>query len=122
MREKILLILLISVTFSSQSQNNTENILYIVDSIPIIDEPKEGFNTLTQEQIDNLVVVKQKKVLDSLGYKNLDGIIYVFTKEYVKRPDSIKAIPTTNRMDKRNGKWYLKNSNNPYSGNLLITF
>lgn len=119
MKKKILFILLILVTLNSKSQNNTENVLYIVDSIPIIDEPKEGFNTLTQDQIDNIVVIKQKKILDSLGYENLDGIIYVFTKEYIKRPDSIKAIPTTNRMDKRNGKWYLKNSNNPYSGKFI---
>jgi len=119
MRKKILYILFISIIQNTLSQNNNENVLYIVDSIPIIEEPKEGFNILTQEQIDNVVIVKQKETLDSLGYKDVDGIIYVFTKEYIKRSDSIKAIPTTNRMDKRKDKWYLKNSNIPYSGNFI---
>jgi len=96
-----------------------ENILYVVDSIPVIEEPKEGFGTLTENIIDNVVVVKDKKIIESSGYNDLDRIIYVFTKAYVQRPDSIKAIPTTNLMTKKDGAWYLKNSSTTYSGNFL---
>jgi hypothetical protein len=96
-----------------------EKILYVVDSIPIIEEPKEGFGTLTENEIDNVVVVKDKKVMANAGYNDLDGITYVFTKEYVKRPDSIKVIPTTKSMTKKNGTWYLKNSTTPYSGKFI---
>ncbi len=103
MKNKILILLLALSSIIGFGQN--ENVLYVVDSIPVIEEPKEGFGTLTENEIDNVVVVKDKKVIESSGYKDFDGIIYVFTKEYAKRPDSIKAIPTTKSMTKK--KWCL---------------
>jgi len=117
MKNKILILLLTLSSLSGFSQN--ENILYIIDSIPVIEEPKEGLGTLTEKEIDNVVVVKDKEEMESSGYKNLDGIIYVFTKEFVKRPDSIKAIPTTKLMIKKDGTWYLKNNSTPYSGKFI---
>lgn len=119
MKNKILILLLTLLPIICFSQNQNENVLYVVDSIPIIEEPKEGFGTLTENEIDNLVVVKDKKVMASSGYTDLDGIIYVFTKEYNKRPDSIKAIPTTKLMTQKNGAWYLKDSSIPYSGKFI---
>ena len=116
MKNKILILLLILLPIIGFSQNTNENVLYIVDSIPVIEEPKEGFGTLTENEIDHVVVIKDKEKIESSGYKDLDGIIYVFTKAYVQRPDSIKAIPTTQLMTKKNGAWYLKNSSTPYSG------
>jgi len=117
MKNKILLLLLTLSSIIGFGQN--ENILYVVDSIPVIEEPKEGFGTLTENEIDNVVVVKDKKVIESSGYKDFDGIIYVFTKEYVKRPDSIKAIPTTQLMTRKNSALYLKNSSSTYSGKFI---
>ncbi|AFU67744.1 hypothetical protein P700755_000740 [Psychroflexus torquis ATCC 700755] len=117
MKNKIMILLLTLSSIIGFGQN--ENVLYVVDSIPVIEEPKEGFGTLTENEIDNVVVVKDKKVIESSGYKDLDGIIYVFTKEYVKRPDSIKAIPSTKIMTKKNGAWYLKNSTSTYSGKFI---
>jgi antitoxin component YwqK of YwqJK toxin-antitoxin module len=117
MKNKILILLLTFSSIIGFGQN--EKILYVVDSIPVIKEPKEGFGTLTENEIDNVVVLKNKKSIDSLGYKDLDGIIYVFTKAYSQRPDSIKAIPTTKLMNKKNGSWYLKNSSTTYSGKFI---
>ena len=116
LKKTVLFLLIIFRIFNVVSQN--ENVLYIVDSIPIIEEPKNGFGILTENDIDNVVVIKNKKTIDSIGYKNLDGIIYVFTKDYIQRPDSIKAIPTTNKMTKINGVWCLKNAT-PYSGKFI---
>lgn len=116
----IILILFLSLISSiGFSQNSNENILYIVDSIPVIEEPKEGFGTLTENEIDKVVVVKDKKAIESTGNNGLDGIIYVFTKAYAQRPDSIKSIPTTKLMTRNNGAWYLKNSSIPYSGKFI---
>lgn len=112
----LLLILSFSICFS---QNQNENVLYVVDSIPIIEEPKEGFGTLTENEIDRVEVLKDKSEIEKTGYKDLDGIIYVYTKEYANRPDSLKAIPTTKLMTKKNGTWYLKNSSRPYSGKFI---
>ncbi|WP_298320361.1 tetratricopeptide repeat protein [uncultured Aquimarina sp.] len=119
MKNKILILLLTLSPIISFSQNQNENVLYVVDSIPVIEEPKEEFATLTENEIDNVVIVKDKKAMESLGYRDFDGIIYVFTKEYIKRPDSIKAIPTTKLMTKKNGSWYLKNNSTPYSGKFI---
>ncbi|SFC95312.1 Antitoxin component YwqK of the YwqJK toxin-antitoxin module [Zunongwangia mangrovi] len=119
MKNKILILLLTLLPIIGFSQNQNENVLYVVDSIPVIEEPKEGFGMLTENEIDRVEVVKNKKAIEEIGYKDLDGIIYVFTKEYVKRPDSIKAIPTTKLMTKKNGTWYLKGSSTPYSGGFI---
>ena len=97
------------------AQNN-KKFLYVVDSIPVIEEPKEGFGTLTQEEIDRVNTINDKEFINSTEFKDLDEIIYVFTKAYAQRPDSIKAIPTTNLMTKKNGTWYLKDKTTPYSG------
>lgn len=107
------------ITSIGFSQNQDENVLYIVDSIPIIEEPKEGFGMLTKSEIDRVAVVKNRQAIEKTGYTDLDGIVYVFTKEYVQRPDSIKAIPTTKLMIRKNGTWYLKNSSTPYSGKFI---
>ena len=116
MRRVIVLTFLTLISNFGFGQNQNENILYVVDSIPVIEEPKEGFGALTENEIDRVEVLKNKRAIEKTGYKDLDGIIYVFTKEYAKRPDSIKAIPTTKLMAKKNGTWYLKNENQPYSG------
>jgi len=119
MKNKILILLLTILPIIGFSQNQNENVLYVVDSIPIIEEPKEGFGTLTENEIDRVEVVKNKEAIEKAGYKDLDGIIYVFTKEYAKRPDSIRTIPTTKLMTKKNGTWYLKDSSKPYSGRFI---
>ena len=116
MKKKILFFLVtlsISIVFS---QNSDERILFVVDSVPVIKEPEKGFGTLSEEVIDRVDVLSDKKTIELSGYKGVDKIMYIFTKAYVQRPDSIKAIPTTNLMTKKSGTWYLKNSPNPYSG------
>ncbi len=116
MKKKISILLLVLSCTLSQAQN--EKALFVVDSIPIIEEPKEN-NSLAQDEINNVVTITKRQTLDSLGYNQLDKVIYVFTKAYVNRPDSLKSIPSTGIMEKRNGTWYLPNSTNPYSGRFI---
>lgn len=97
-------------------QDQNDNVLYIVDTVPIFEEPKEGFGTISENEIDRVEVINDKELFKNKGFKDFDGLIYVYTKAYVQRPDSIKAIPTTNLMTKNNGTWYLKDKNTPYSG------
>jgi antitoxin component YwqK of YwqJK toxin-antitoxin module len=112
----IFYLLFLSIPIFAQNQN--ERILYIVDSIPIIEEPKEGFGKLTENEIEKVEVIKDKKIIATKGFKDLDGIIYVFTKEYAKRPDSLKAIPSTKKMTKKNGTWFLKDTE-PFTGKFI---
>ncbi|HLO73204.1 MAG TPA: hypothetical protein VK164_04645 [Flavobacterium sp.] len=118
MKRQITILYLFFLSLSTFGQNQNERILYIVDSIPVIEEPKEGLVTLTENEIEKVDVIKEKKIIETKGFKDLDGIIYVFTKEYAKRPDSLKAIPSTKKMTKKNGAWFLKDSE-AYTGKFI---
>ena len=108
----------IFLSLSTFGQNQDEQVLYIVDSIPVVEEPKEGFETLTENEIEKIEIIKDKNLIELKGYKDLDGIIYIFTKEYAKRSDSLKAIPSTKKMIKTRGIWSLRNSE-PYTGKFI---
>ncbi len=106
-------LMLLSLHSVGQAQ---ENIIYIVDSIPIIDEPEEG-NEIVETDIADITVVKNKDSLKLFGYEKFDGAIFIFTKEYRKRPEDLKLIPSTNQMEKKNGVWYFRGS--VYSGKFI---
>lgn len=116
MKRIILGLILCSIAIAGFGQEQGENILYFVDSIPVIEEPEEGFGQLDENEIDRAEVVKDKQLIQATGYQNLDGIIYIFTKAYSLRSDSIKSIPTTKSMEQRNGTWYMNEDTKPYSG------
>lgn len=116
-----ILSLLIFSVFAQTSQK-AENILYVVDSIPIIKDPDENSGSLKNEDIDHLQVVTDSSKIKAYGYTTIDKIIFITTKEFVKRPEEIKKIPTTKLMDNKDGAWYLKNSANPYNGKFIDYF
>lgn len=95
------------------SQTTNTKILYIVDSIPVINDPEQG-DDIGQNDIADVKVIKNKDTLKLLGYTQFDGVMYVFTKEYRSRPDSIKGIPSSKQMERKNNQWLLKGV--PFSG------
>ncbi|GGA83371.1 hypothetical protein GCM10011511_03040 [Puia dinghuensis] len=101
------------VHFPSFGQNREPKIVYIIDSIPIVDDPEEGDDLLPND-ISDMTVIKNKDSLKSVGYERFDGVFYIFTKAYRARPDSIKSIPSTNRMPNKDGVLYWQDQ--PYSG------
>jgi antitoxin component YwqK of YwqJK toxin-antitoxin module len=117
-----LIILLFCIKGFSQEPKKQESILYIVDNLPIIDDPDESNGTLTNDDIDHLNVLTNPEKIRELGYNNVDKIIYIFTKEYEKRSDDLKKIPSTKTMEKKDGLWYLKDSPTPYSGKFIDYF
>lgn len=102
--------------FSFHSVEAQEKVIYIVDSIPVIDEPEEG-NEIAEADIADITVVKNKDSLQLLGYDKFDGAIFIFTKEYRKRPEDLKLIPSTKQMERKNGVWYFRGS--IYSGQFI---
>ena len=115
----ILVLLILPLVSTGQTDSVPENVIYVVDSIPIVKEPPEEMNTLDESVIAQVVVVKNKEELRKLGYEKLDGAIFIFTKEYANRSAEIKAIPTTKTMVRKNGYWYLKGSSVPYTGRFI---
>ncbi|MDB5140281.1 MAG: repeat-containing protein [Mucilaginibacter sp.] len=106
----------------AQDVKKEESILYVVDSIPIIKDPDKSSGTFKNEDIDHLDVVTNPDKIKALGYTEINKIIYITTKEFVKRPSEIKSIPTTKLMDRKNGVWYLKDATKPYSGRFIDYF
>jgi antitoxin component YwqK of YwqJK toxin-antitoxin module len=100
-------------TFSQAPKNK---ILYVIDSIPLLNQP-EPWNQILQEDIADYSIVTNKDSLKMLRWEKMDGIAYVFTKEYRKRPDSVKRIPSLKQMVLKDQAWMLNGS--AYTGRYI---
>jgi hypothetical protein len=98
---------------TSFAQNQNVKMFFVIDSIPVLDDPEEG-NEVKGGDVSDLTVIKNKDSLKLLGYAAFDGVTYIFTKEYRNRPDSLKRIPSTKQMERKSGVWLL--AGNPYNG------
>src|SRR5688500_10760012 len=112
MNRLIFFILAIS-TLTSFGKSTEERILYVVDSIAIIEDPEEEEGNLQKTDIETLTVVTNKAEIEKHGYTDIDKIFFIITKEYAKRPDDIRKIPTTKKMERKGGKWHAKGSTTP---------
>ena len=112
----ILLFVFLSISAISYGQRSVEKILFVIDSIPLFNDPEE-WNAITQEDIADITVIKNKDSLKRLRPEQLDGIIYIFTKSYRNRPDSLKKIPSLKQMAMKNEIWNLNGI--PYSGKYI---
>jgi tetratricopeptide (TPR) repeat protein len=98
------------------SQGAPERTLFIIDSIPIINDP-EKWNPITNEDISDIREVKDRDSLKLLGWADMDKIIYVFTKAYRSRPDSVRLIPGLKQLKVLHGVW--TQNGMPYSGTYI---
>ncbi len=112
----LLLVVYLSTFATSHGQAPNEKIMYVVDSIPVIDDPKDD-NEISQDDLATISVIRNKDSLKTLGYDEFDGVIYIFTKEYTQRPDSVKLIPSSKIMKEKNGILFFHN--NPYTGKFI---
>ncbi len=115
---KIVLFLfgLFSICTISVGQVSNDKIIFVVDSIPVIDDPEEG-NEILQNDVADITVIKNRDTLNSLGYEQFDGATFIFTKEYRSRPDSLKQILSTKQMENKNGVWLFHEL--PYTGRFI---
>jgi antitoxin component YwqK of YwqJK toxin-antitoxin module len=119
MKNRILVLLLILISFIGQSQNSNEKILYIIDGIPVIEDPDKDDDELTENDIELLTVITNKSEIKEYTVLEVDKVINITTKLYAKRSEDIKSIPSTKQMQKKNGTWYLNNSKKTYSGKFI---
>lgn len=115
---KIIIILIAFNLFPSRSfgQNDTDKMNFVVDSIPVINDPEEG-NVILQTAVADMKIIRDKDSLKNLGYEQYDGVTFLFTKEYRNRSGIIKQIPSTKQMHKKDGVFYLRNI--LYSGQFI---
>jgi hypothetical protein len=97
---KIILFLsgLFSICTISFGQVANDKIIFVIDSILVINDPEEG-NEILQADIADITVIKNQDTLNHLGYGKFDGATFIFTKEYRNRPDSLKQIPSSKQME-----------------------
>ena len=112
----IFLLAFLSISATSFGQILNEKILFVIDSIPILTDPEE-WNPIDPIDIADITVIKNKDSLKLLRPEQLDGIVYIFTKAYRNRPDSIKRIPSLKQMVVKNEIWNLNGI--PYSGKYI---
>jgi antitoxin component YwqK of YwqJK toxin-antitoxin module len=112
----LLFLTLFSAYSTSFGQVSNEKIMFVVDSIPVINDPEDG-NEILETDIADITVIKNKDALKQLGYGQFDGVTFLFTKEYRNRPESIKQIPSTKQMERKNAVWLF--NNNPYNGQFI---
>jgi len=112
----IFLLAFLSISATSIGQIPNEKILFVIDSIPILNDSEE-WNPIDPIDIADITVIKNKDSLKLLRQEQLDGIIYIFTKAYRNRPDSIKRIPSLKQMVVKNEIWNLNDI--PYSGKYI---
>jgi antitoxin component YwqK of YwqJK toxin-antitoxin module len=120
--KRLIILILTIISLQTFGQGAEERILYVVDSIAIIEDPDEDEGELTETDIETLTVVTTKADIEKYGYKDLDKLIFIITKEYAKRPEELRKIPTTKKMERRKGQWYLSKSTIPYSGQFIDYF
>jgi len=92
--------------------------MYVIDNVPVIYDPAPG-DTIAKSEIEEVKVVKDAGKIFAMGYKNMDAVIFITSKEYAARPDSLKAIATTSAMTKKNGAWFAPNDKKPYTGRFI---
>lgn len=115
-RYALVFIIFISVSNLASAQSSNEKILIIIDSLPLIDNP-EQWNQVLQEDIADMNIIKSRDSLKMLGWKKMDAVAYIFTKEYRKRPDSLKKIPSLKQMKINEDRWNFHDF--PYTGRYI---
>lgn len=111
----VLLLLIFSLKLFSQNKN--ENVIYVIDNVKVINDPERG-NEINNDDIADVNVIKNKDSLKKKGLENFDSAIFIYTKEFRKRSDELKKIPTTKNMEMQNGNiWYLNDK--IYSGKFI---
>ncbi|NCU06042.1 MAG: tetratricopeptide repeat protein [Chitinophagaceae bacterium] len=93
-----------------------ENIIYVIDSIPVVDDPQDG-DEIVETDIADIRVIINKDTLKMLGYDRFDRAIFIFTTEYRQRPEDQKQIPSSKQMERKNSVWHFRGY--PYTGKFI---
>ena len=116
MKNFIFIFLGLCAILNAYGQPAPQKKLYIVDSIHFLNESEVLSQLQPAEIADTTTSRNNNKMLMPDG-KRPDMIIYVFTKEYRHRPDSLKRIPGMKRMSKKENVLYL--AGEPYTGRYI---
>jgi len=109
-------IVLLFVSIHAFAQSSNEKMMFVIDSLPILNNPEE-WNEILDNDIADTRVIRNKDSLQLLGLKEQDAVTYIFTKEYRKRPDSLRQFPSLRQMKMEQAVWNYNGI--PYSGRYI---
>lgn len=98
------------------SQSAPERMVYVIDSIPFFEPPDNSLGELLESDIEQLVIISHPDSIKALGYQDVDKLAFIQTKAYLKRADSLRAVPNIWRMQMKGDIWYDQHVETPYSG------
>ncbi len=118
MKSIFLLIYFFLISVNAYGQN--DRLLYVIDSIPMFSGfNKNGESDITDNDVYKSVTLAKSTRLSAYQKYDIDSIIFITTKDYAKRPDSIKIIPSSRDLYESNRYWYLKITASKYSGKFI---
>ena len=105
MKKTIFILFLFLAAFTiSHAQFSGVKKIFIIDSAFFLTE-REVSQQLLPGEIADTVFISNRDSVARLAGKPLDAVVYLFTKEYRQRPDSLKAIPAFKQMSRKEGSW-----------------
>ena len=118
---------IICVESYAKHKKASDNVLYVVDYIPMIVPNDFNFRLsggefyISNDDIYSKEIISDKKKIVSVGYDDIDTLIVIITKGYHNRPDDVKRIPSFYNIaiNKKDAKLYLKDSKEPYTGDFI---
>ena len=109
----IIILLLLLIPWLGHGQKSS---MFIVDSIPIYNQPNTKLNNLKKENVYSIQIIANSDSLRQMGYSQVDTAIFIITNAYINRPESIRKIPSVNQMELKNNQWFLMNEDSAYTG------
>lgn len=109
-------ILLLSAATQLRAQSAPGRLLFYIDSIPVLDSLDPTENTLQSSEIAVFRHITSQDTISRLGFKNIDTLVFIITKAWQNRPDSVKQIPTLKKLAFKDRKFYADTNQAPYNG------
>jgi len=119
-----MLVIFITNGIGSFSQNRT---LYVIDSIPyyntmpFIKVLRPKYYNLHDDEIAKKEILFDKTEINNKGYKGVDTVYTIVTKEFINRKPEFKKIPDVKLFTVNGGFVYYNNTKKPYSGPFIET-
>lgn len=115
----VILIWFTLVYSTAFAQPSTTKTMVVIDST-LVSMDQDQLIQISQDDISSMSIIKQKDSLRALGFSGLDSVVYIFTKAYEKRSDSVRKIASTKKMEVRNDSCFLNGI--PFSGPFIDYF
>jgi tetratricopeptide (TPR) repeat protein len=101
------------------AQEKNTGTLFYIDSVAIKEEMDPDDHVLLPEEIAVIRPITDKDSISRLGLAGADTVMYILTKAYRDRPDSVKQLPRLQQLILKNNRFYTDTTKAPYNGRFI---